>query len=304
MSKGKLDASLISGGSPVIGCLVVIAVVDAIVVVVGGVGGDFVVVFNVDRIVDVDLVGTVCSRRIDGVVPFGRTVVLTVGSVAAGKIQRNVSDIQRRQRANKKKRTGSSLGGRRRRRRHRGNGRPRGRGGGERLVMERADRFLVPFFLNRVFFFFFILFIVFADVVLIVGAFAGRQEVVTGLEPVERVLRRVGRVELDEERRRRRPKFGVVSDAAQVCNHRRLDVTAVVDFDAVFARQATIDNFEGIITPSNVEKCNCQWSPSTNRRANYLQRTIGFFYSKKRKRICISRGWLACLLFCPLHRLM
>ena len=102
MSKGKLDASLISGGSPVIGCLVVIAVVDAIVVVVGGVGGDFVVVFNVDRIVDVDLVGTVCSRRIDGVVPFGRTVVLTVGSVAAGKIQRNVSDIQRRQRANKK----------------------------------------------------------------------------------------------------------------------------------------------------------------------------------------------------------
>ena len=103
MSKGKLDASLISGGSPVIGCLVVIAVVDAIVVVVGGVGGDFVVVFNVDRIVDVDLVGTVCSRRIDGVVPFGRTVVLTVGSVAAGKIQRNVSDIQRRQRANKKK---------------------------------------------------------------------------------------------------------------------------------------------------------------------------------------------------------
>ena len=114
-------------------------------------------------------------------------------------------------------------------------------------MMERADRFLVPFFLNRVFFFFFILFIVFADVVLIVGAFAGRQEVVTGLEPVERVLRRVGRVELDEERRRRRPKFGVVSDAAQVCNHRRLDVTAVVDFDAVFARQATIDNFEGFI---------------------------------------------------------
>ena len=87
MSKGKLDASLISGGSPVIGCLVVIAVVDAIVVVVGGVGGDFVVVFNVDRIVDVDLVGTVCSRRIDGVVPFGRTVVLTVGSVAAGKFR-------------------------------------------------------------------------------------------------------------------------------------------------------------------------------------------------------------------------
>ncbi len=156
------------------------------------------------------------------------------------------------------KRTGSSpgggscRGGRGGRRRH---GRPRGmvrRCGddarSQRLVME-ASRPLVRLVLffgdddddaaGILLFFLAVFVVVFANVVLLVGAFGGRQEVVTGLESVERVLRRVGRVEFDEERRRRRPDLGVVRHAAQVCNHRRLDVAAVVDFDAVLAREAT-----------------------------------------------------------------
>lgn len=91
-----------------------------------------------------------------------------------------------------------------------------------------------------VFLFFHVLVVVVDDVVLLIRAPGGRKEIVTGLEPLERVLRRIRRVELDQERRRRRPDLGVVDHSAQVSDHRRLDVAAVVDFNAIFAPQATV----------------------------------------------------------------
>ncbi len=88
VSKGKLDASLISGGG--VGRLVVVVVVVDVVVVDGlVVGGDF-VALDVNRIVVGDLVGTVCTRRIDGVVPLGLAVVLAgVATAVARQVETN-----------------------------------------------------------------------------------------------------------------------------------------------------------------------------------------------------------------------
>lgn len=77
------------------------------------------------------------------------------------------------------------------------------------------------------------------DVLLVVDTFGGWEELVAGVESFKGVLRRVGRIEFDQQRRRRRPQFGVMGHAAQVRDYRRVDITAVIHFDPIIARQTT-----------------------------------------------------------------
>ena len=120
----------------------------------------------------------------------------------------------------------------------------------------RIDKWIFIVFL------FFHVVVVVDDVVLFIGASGGWKETVTGLESVVRVIRRIGRIKLDQQRWGRRPNFGVMDHSAQVSNHRRLDVAAVVDFNAIFTPQATNIQENGSATSSDERKKLIRIDPS------------------------------------------